>query len=65
MVSLWAALLTLRLLSGHAMLLAVFVMNLGDGLAEPVGIRWGKHKYKVKALTVALNVLTVALNVLT
>eukprot|EP00240_Pyramimonas_obovata_P004484 CAMPEP_0118945912 /NCGR_PEP_ID=MMETSP1169-20130426/43238_1 /TAXON_ID=36882 /ORGANISM="Pyramimonas obovata, Strain CCMP722" /LENGTH=381 /DNA_ID=CAMNT_0006891755 /DNA_START=208 /DNA_END=1350 /DNA_ORIENTATION=- len=44
MVSLWAALLALRLISGSAMLLAVFVMNFGDGLAEPVGIYLGRHK---------------------
>lgn len=26
----------------------LFVVGLGDGFAEPVGIRYGKHKYKVK-----------------
>lgn len=28
----------------------VFINGIGDGLAEPVGIRFGKHPYKVKAL---------------
>ena len=25
-------------------------VGLGDGLAEPVGRIWGKHKYKVRAM---------------
>ncbi len=28
----------------------IFINGIGDGLAEPVGIRFGKHKYKVRAL---------------
>ena len=28
----------------------VLITGLGDGLAEPIGIRFGKHKYKVYAL---------------
>ncbi|MEA3359472.1 MAG: hypothetical protein U9R17_08740 [Thermodesulfobacteriota bacterium] len=28
----------------------VLINGIGDGLAEPVGIRFGKHKYKTKAL---------------
>lgn len=30
--------------------IAVLVAGIGDGLAEPVGVRFGKHKYRVKAL---------------
>lgn len=30
--------------------LSVLVAGIGDGLAEPVGVRFGKHKYAVKAL---------------
>ncbi len=30
--------------------IALFINNIGDGLAEPVGIRFGKHKYSVKAI---------------
>lgn len=26
----------------------VFITGIGDGLAEPVGIAWGKHKYKTR-----------------
>ncbi len=28
----------------------IFINGLGDGLAEPVGIRFGKHKYQTRAL---------------
>jgi dolichol kinase len=28
----------------------VLIHGLGDGLAEPVGVRWGRHKYAVRAL---------------
>ena len=28
----------------------ILINGLGDGLAEPVGVRWGKHKYNVRAL---------------
>lgn len=37
---------------GHneAIAIIILVNAIGDGLAEPVGITWGKHKYKVKAL---------------
>ncbi|MFX1238661.1 MAG: hypothetical protein ACFE8P_13210, partial [Promethearchaeota archaeon] len=31
-------------------LILVMVSGIGDGLAEPIGIRFGKHKYNVKAL---------------
>ncbi|MGK3983839.1 hypothetical protein WME99_12425 [Sorangium sp. So ce136] len=31
-------------------LIPLLINGLGDGLAEPVGVRWGKHKYKVRAL---------------
>lgn len=30
--------------------MTVFATHLGDGLAEPVGIRFGKHKYKTYAI---------------
>ena len=30
--------------------LPLIVSNIGDGLAEPVGIRYGKHKYQTRAL---------------
>lgn len=28
----------------------ILINAVGDGLAEPIGIKWGKNKYKVKAL---------------
>lgn len=33
-------------------LLPVLVNGIGDGLAEPVGVKFGKHRYKTKALFV-------------
>ena len=30
--------------------IAVLVAGIGDGLAEPVGVRFGRHKYRVRAL---------------
>ncbi|MBL7922333.1 MAG: hypothetical protein JNJ40_18605 [Bacteroidia bacterium] len=37
---------------GHAEAIPIIILinAIGDGLAEPIGITWGKHKYKVKAL---------------
>ncbi len=37
---------------GHteAIPIIILINAVGDGLAEPVGVTWGKHKYKVKAL---------------
>jgi phytol kinase len=35
---------------GNWIFIPIFINGLGDGLAEPVGIRFGKHKYKTKAL---------------
>ncbi|MEO6304760.1 MAG: hypothetical protein ABIP51_16485 [Bacteroidia bacterium] len=37
---------------GHteAIPIIILINAIGDGLAEPIGITWGKHKYKVKAL---------------
>ena len=32
------------------MLVPVFINGLGDGLAEPVGVRFGKHSYKTRSL---------------
>lgn len=34
----------------HLFAIAVFVSTFGDGLAEPVGVKYGKHKYKTRAL---------------
>lgn len=31
-------------------LIPILINAIGDGLAEPVGVKWGKHKYKVRAL---------------
>ncbi|GJM05410.1 MAG: hypothetical protein DHS20C09_14010 [marine bacterium B5-7] len=31
-------------------LIPILITGIGDGLAEPVGIRFGKHKYKTHAL---------------
>ncbi len=38
--------------TGHteAIPIIILINAIGDGLAEPIGITWGKHKYKVKAL---------------
>lgn len=30
--------------------IAVLVAGIGDGLAEPIGVRFGKHKFRVRAL---------------
>lgn len=32
------------------MMMAIFIVALADGLAEPIGIRFGKHLYETKAL---------------
>ena len=32
------------------MMIPIIVNGIGDGLAEPVGVRFGKHKYRVYAL---------------
>jgi dolichol kinase len=32
------------------LMLIILVNAIGDGLAEPIGVTWGKHKYKVRAL---------------
>lgn len=34
----------------HLLLVPILIWGIGDGLAEPVGIRFGKHKYHVYAL---------------
>ncbi len=47
-VPLW--LLFDRLGHTEAIPIIILINAIGDGLAEPIGIRWGKHKYKVKAL---------------
>jgi dolichol kinase len=33
---------------GALTFILVFITGIGDGLAEPVGITWGKHKYKTR-----------------
>jgi dolichol kinase len=37
---------------GHteAIPIIILINAIGDGLAEPVGVTWGRHKYKVRAL---------------
>jgi len=32
------------------MLIPIFIYGIGDGLAEPVGVKFGRHKYRVPAL---------------
>jgi phytol kinase len=44
----WIALLPAHL--AHYMLIALFVSGVGDSLAEPVGRRFGRHPYAVRAL---------------
>ncbi len=34
----------------EAILIIILINAIGDGLAEPIGIRWGKHKYRVTAI---------------
>lgn len=34
----------------EAILMIILINAIGDGLAEPVGVLWGKNKYKVKAV---------------
>jgi len=34
----------------HLIFIPILINGIGDGLAEPVGIKFGKHKYKTKAL---------------
>jgi phytol kinase len=34
----------------EAIMIIILINAIGDGLAEPIGITWGKHKYQVKAL---------------
>ena len=42
--------LNVKDLSIHFLLIPLIVNGLGDGLAEPIGIRFGKHKYRARAL---------------
>lgn len=35
---------------GQFALIPLIILTFGDGLAEPVGVKWGKHKYKVIGL---------------
>ena len=42
--------LNVKDLSIHFLLIPLIVDGLGDGLAEPIGIRFGKHKYRARAL---------------
>lgn len=34
----------------HLIMLPLLIACIGDGLAEPVGVRFGRHKYRVRAL---------------
>lgn len=34
----------------HLILIPILITGIGDGLAEPVGVRFGKHRYPVNAL---------------
>jgi dolichol kinase len=34
----------------EAIMIIILINAIGDGLAEPIGITWGKNKYQVKAL---------------
>lgn len=36
--------------AAHLIFITVFISTFGDGLAEPVGVAYGRHRYKVKAL---------------
>lgn len=36
--------------AGFLITMTVFISVFGDGLAEPVGVRFGRHKYKARAL---------------
>lgn len=36
--------------SDNLLIILVLIVGLGDGLAEPVGIMWGKHKYRTRAI---------------
>ncbi|MEX2531632.1 MAG: hypothetical protein WD960_12745, partial [Gemmatimonadota bacterium] len=39
-----------RLGHGALMMIPILINAVGDGLAEPVGVRFGKHEYRVRAL---------------
>ena len=39
-----------RQISEAFFVIPLVVNGLGDGLAEPVGIKWGKHKYQTRAI---------------
>ncbi len=34
----------------HLIMIPVLINGIGDGLAEPVGVRFGRHKYRVRAI---------------
>ena len=36
--------------SDNLLIILVLIVGLGDGLAEPVGILWGKHAYRTRAI---------------
>ncbi len=36
--------------AAHLIFITVFISSFGDGLAEPIGIRFGQNKYNVRAL---------------
>ena len=35
---------------GYLLLIPILINGLGDGLAEPIGVRFGKHRYQTRAL---------------
>jgi phytol kinase len=45
-----AIILFLRLGYGTLVFIPVLINGFGDGLAEPVGVRFGKHQYRTRAL---------------
>ena len=36
--------------TSYFIIISLVILTFGDGLAEPIGIRFGKHKYKVKGI---------------
>jgi dolichol kinase len=53
-VGYWVLLAMMEWLSiynaAHLIFITVFISTFGDGLAEPIGIRFGRHKYQTHAL---------------
>ncbi len=52
-LALWLVLLTWQLSGAFALhyaMLALFISGVGDALAEPIGLKYGRHKYSTSAL---------------